>query len=127
MGYSAFETTFNEEVYAFRPPLTVILDKPWNEQSTACQEALHKLLEKVQQSLESVRLVHQSTLDLSVWGADPPARIVAFVNPPKGIAMNEKISTPTSEIVVTEPLSVLLSNDEVKRKFWSAFKTLFPS
>lgn len=126
MAYELFETTYNEEVYNFRPPLTVILDKPWNDQSPACKEALGKLLAAVGQSLESIRIVHQPVLNLSAW-ADPPARIVAFVASPKGIAINEKITTPASEILVTEPLELLLDNEEVKRKFWLAFKTLFAS
>lgn len=125
MTWTVFDTTFNEEVYDFQPLLTVILEKPWAEQSPQCQEALTKLLAAVRQSPESVRMVNQPTLDLSAW-AEPPARIVAFVPPPKGINTNEKITTPKSEIVVTEPLSVLLVNEDLKRKFWAAFRTLFP-
>lgn len=125
MTWTVFGTTFNEEVYDFQPPLTVILEKPWSAQSPQCQEALTKLLSAVRQSPESVRMVTQATLDLSAW-ADSPARIVAFVPPPKGINTNEKITTPKSEIVVAEPLSVLLANEDLKRKFWAAFRTLFP-
>lgn len=120
------EYTYQEEIFAFAPPLTVILDKPWAEQSQSCQEALTKLLAAVGQSPESVRMVHQSTLDLAAW-SDPPARIVAFVTPPKGINTNEKITTPKSEIVVTDPLPVLLANEDSKRKFWAAFRSLFPA
>lgn len=124
MAISPFESTYSEEVYKFRPPLTVILDKPWSEQNAECREALAKLLAAVRHSPESVRMVHQAALDLSAWG-DPPERIVAFVSPPKGIAVNEKITTPMSQIVVTEPLPALLANEEIKKKFWAAFKTLF--
>lgn len=126
MAYSLFDTTYGEEVYAFNPPLTIILEEPWSAQSAPCREALTKLLAAVRLSPESVRMVCQDTLDLSAW-ADPPARIVAFMPPPKGVTVNEKITTPASEIVVTEPLSVLLTNEEIKRKFWSVFKTLFPA
>ncbi|MBL7846618.1 MAG: hypothetical protein JNL40_04045 [Cyclobacteriaceae bacterium] len=126
MDYSLFQTTFPEEVYAVPSPLTVILDRPWSEQPAECREALTKLLAAVRQSPESVRMIHQETLDLSAW-AQPPSRLVAFVKPQKGIALNEKISTPATEMVVTEPLSALLTNEESKRKFWTAFRTLFTS
>lgn len=122
---SLFTTTYSEEIYSFHQPLTVILDKPWSEQKPECKEALAKLLAAVGQSPESVRMVHQEVLDLAAW-AEPPTRIVAFVPPPKGVALNERITTPASEIVVTEPLAALLANEESKRKFWTAFRSLFP-
>jgi len=125
MLYTLFDTTYAEEVYNFRPPLTVILDKPWNEQPEECREALVKLLAAVRQTTASVRMLHQPTLDLSAL-ADPPARVVAFTKPPKGIALFEKLQTPSGELVVSEPLAALLADEALKRKFWTAFKTLFP-
>jgi hypothetical protein len=126
MTYSLFRTTFTEEVYDFPAPLTVVLDKPWSEQPEANREALTKLLAAVGHQPASVRMVHQQKLDLSAW-SDMPSKLVAFVSPPPGIALNEKIVTPTTEMVVTEPLGILLTDEGVKRKFWAAFKTLFPS
>jgi hypothetical protein len=69
-------------------------------------------------------MVCQEKLDLSAW-ADMPSILVAFVAPPPGVVLNEKISTPTTEMVITEPLEVLLSDEGVKRKFWGAFRSLF--
>jgi hypothetical protein len=126
MAYTFLTTTFPEEVYSVRTPLTAILDTPWSALSPECRELLTKILGAVNHSPESVRLVHQDSLDMSSW-VEPPARLVAFVTAPKGITQNEKITTPTTEMVVTEPLSTLLGNEAVKRKFWTAFKTLFPS
>ena len=126
MTDSLFTSTFTEEVYSFRHPLTVVLDKPWREQPEPNREALIKLLAAVGHRPESVRMVHQDTLDLSAW-REMPAKLVAFVTPPSGVALNEKISTPTTEMVVTEPLDVLLSDEGVKRKFWAAFRSLFPA
>jgi len=124
MSYGLFDTTYQEEVYAVAPPLTVILDQPWSSMPPDCREALVKLLAAVNHSPESVRMIHQDHVDLTNW-TDPPSKLVAFVPPKKGIPMNEKIITPTTAMVITEPLPVLLSNEDTKRKFWSAFKTLF--
>lgn len=119
-----FTVTYTEEIYSFRPPLVVVLDKPWSKQPETNREALAKLLAAVGHRPESVRMVHQQHLDLSALG-DMPSKLVAFVPPAPGIALNEKISTPTTEMVVTEPLEVLLADEGVKRKFWAAFKSLF--
>lgn len=124
MSYGLFDTTYPEEIYAVAPPLTVILDKPWSELPPESRDALTKLLAAVHHSPESVRMICQDHVDLSDW-AEPPARLVAFVPPKKGIPLNEKIITPTTGMVITEPLPVLLTNEETKRKFWLAFKSLF--
>ncbi len=124
MSYGLFETTFTEEIYSVPPSLTVILDQPWSRQTPECREALTKLLAAVRHSPESVRMICQDHVDLTSL-AEPPAKLVAFVPPPKGVPLNEKITTPVTEMVITEPLQVLLANEETKRKFWAAFKTLF--
>lgn len=124
MSYGLFDTTYPEEIYAVTPPLTVVLDKPWSDLPLDCREALIKLLAAVHHSPESVRMICQDHIDLTNW-AEPPAKLVAFVPSKKGIPLNERITTPTTEMVITEPLPVLLTNEETKRKFWSAFKTLF--
>lgn len=126
MTPTLFEATYLEEVYAFSPSFVVVLDKPWDAQPEANREALAKLLAAVGHRPDSVRMVCQEKLDLSAW-ADMPSRLVAFVTPPPGVVLNEKISTPTTEMVITEPLDVLLSDEGVKRKFWAAFKSLFPA
>lgn len=118
--------TYPEEIYNFRFPLVVVLNKPWSEQPEANREALVKLLAAVGHSTASVRMVHQEKLDLQAWN-DMPERLVAFVPPPAGVAVNEKIVTPTTQMVVTEPLEVLLADEGTKRKFWAAFRSLFPA
>lgn len=126
MTYSLFQTTFTEEVYSFPPPLTVVLDKPWSEQPEAHRDALVKLLAAVGHRPDSIRMVHQEKFDLSGW-IDLPAKLVAFVPASPGVALNEKITLATTDMVITEPLGILLANEEVKRKFWTAFRSLFPS
>lgn len=126
MNPSLVAATYPEEIYAFTPSFVVVLDKPWDAQPEANREALIKLLGAVGHRPDSVRMVCQEKLDLSAW-AEMPSRLVAFVTPPPGIVLNEKISTPTTDMVITEPLGVLLTDEGVKRKFWTAFKSLFPA
>ncbi len=126
MRYSLFGTTFHEELYAVSSPVTVIVDVRWSSLSEESVELLTKILFSVRLSPEAVRIVHQPNLDMSSW-AELPARLIAFVQPPPGIALYERIVTPKTEMVISEPLSALLANEPAKRRLWVALKTLLPS
>lgn len=126
MSYTHFHTTYTEEVYAISEPVTVIIDTPWETVSSECRELLSKILGAVRCSPEMVRIVYQPKLDLTAWQA-PPQRLIVFVQPPAGIALYELIQSPKSDMVISEPLSALLTNDASKRKLWEALKTLFPT
>ena len=126
MTYSLFGSTFMEEVYAVSSPVTVVIDVPWSALPPESLELLAKILVAIKSSIEGVRIVHQSNLDMSSW-AELPTRLIAFVQPPPGIALYERIETPKTEMVISEPLSVLLANESAKRKLWTALRTLLPS
>ncbi len=123
---SLLKTIYQEEIYEFSPPPTVVLERPWSEQPAECREALKKLLAGRGLSPESVRMMVMEHFDLSTW-AEVPAKLVAFINPPRGVALNELIQTPRTEMVITEPLPVLLADEARKRRFWEAFKLLLPA
>lgn len=125
MDISPYASPYQEEVYRIESPVLVILDTRWADVTVEARELLSKVLSAVNCSLDSVRIVYQETLDLSSF-PDVPLKVIAFVKAPKGVAMNEKISTPKTDMVVSEALSVLLADEAAKRKFWAALKTLFP-
>jgi hypothetical protein len=124
MTNSPYASPYAEEIYRIDTPVLVILDTRWVDVSEEARELLSKILCAVHCSLDSVRIVNQETLDLSSL-PDVPLKVIAFVKAPKGVAMNEKISTPKTDMVVAEALSVLLADEVAKRKFWAALKTLF--
>lgn len=125
MDISPYASPYQEEVYRIESPVLVILDTRWADVTVEARELLSKILSAVNCSLDSVRIVYQETLDLSSL-PDVPLKVIAFVKAPKGVAVNEKISTPKTDMVVSEALSVLLADEAAKRKFWAALKTLFP-
>lgn len=125
MAKSPYATPYSEEIYRIESPVLVILDSRWADVSAEARELLTKILSAVRLSLDSVRIVYQETLDLSAF-PDTPTKVIAFVKAPKGVAINEKISTAKTDMVVAEPLSALLADEASKRKFWAALQTLFP-
>lgn len=126
MTSTDFTSTYPEEVYAVPSPVTVILDVPWTSLPPEAVELLTKILVAIRTPLEAVRIVHQSNLDMSSW-VELPARLIAFIQPPPGLTVYERIQTPTTEMVISEPLSILIADEGAKRKLWNALKTLLPS
>jgi DNA polymerase III psi subunit len=123
---SPFKTTYTEEVYSIPPPPTVVLGSPWNELKQEQQILLSKILQSVKLSLDAVRIVHQTTLDLSCWN-EKPHRLLAFVAPPKGVSLYEIIQTGETAVIFADPLEVLHADDGSKRKLWNALKSLYTS
>ena len=121
---SSFKTIYPEEVYSIPSLVNVVIDTPWTELPAEHQQLLSKILASVRLSLDSVRIVYQRELDLSFWN-EKPSRLVAFVQPPKGIETYEALSIGNTSMVLSEPLSSLVNDEASKRKLWDALRNLF--
>jgi hypothetical protein len=126
MTSEVFNSTYGEEVYAIAPPVTVVLGQPWQDLNNEERQLLSKILAAIRQSMERVRILHQTKLDLSEWSAKP-GQIIAFVPPAKGVGLYEVFRTDSSSIIFADPLTVLLINEPAKKKLWSALQTMFPA
>ena len=121
---SLFKTIYPEEVYSIPPPLAVVIGIPWAEVNDAQRLLLSRILQAIRLSVDGVRIVHQASLDLSAWG-EKPAQVIAFLSPPKGLASYESIETGKASVVFSDPLEILVTDDQAKRKLWNILKTLF--
>lgn len=117
------ETAYNEEIYLIKDRPTIILSKEWAEVSGPEKEQLQKILQALRLSLASVRVIHQSKLDLNQL--DPqPARMIYFGDPVQGLNLYECIKTEGT-IVLAPHLSILIGDAAGKQKLWVALKQLF--
>ena len=121
---SLTENIFLEEIYQVPSKITVIISQPWSNLKEDQRLLLSKILQSVKLSLESVRIIHQSTFDMTILG-EKPSRTVAFITPPKGLALYEVIQTGETSMIFSDPFETLITDDASKRKLWSALKTLF--
>ena len=119
-----FNTLYTEPVYSASPPVTVIIGIPWTEVREEDRQLLSKILQAVRLSLEAVRIVHQTTLDLSAW-SEKPQQLIAFLAPPKGLTSYEVIQTGETSVIFSDPLEILNSDDAAKRKLWNILKSHF--
>lgn len=118
------KTIYQEEVYTVPAPVTVVLDKPWSAVEADQSQLLGKILQAVRLSPEAVRIIQQASFDLSVF-EEKPKRMIAFMKPPKGLALYEVIVTGETSVVFSEDLEILIRDDAAKRKLWNTLKTLF--
>ena len=121
---SLTENIFLEEIYLVPTKTTVIISQPWSNLKEEQRLLLSNILHSVKLSLEAVRIIHQSTFDMTLI-REKPSRTIAFITPPKGLALYEMIQTGEASMIFSDPLDTLTTDEAAKRKLWSALKTLF--
>ena len=100
-----------------------VMSKPWSEIGDGEKEQLQKILQAVKLKLASVRILHQSSLDLARLNPQP-ARMIYFGEPVTGLSQYECIKTEGT-IVLAPHLSLLQNDSTGKQKLWIALKQLF--
>src|SRR5574337_397312 len=101
-----FESTYNEDIYRFNCPTTVIVDKPWNEIGLTEKELLSKILAAVRLTMDAVSIKYQSKFDLSNC-LQKPKHVISFCNVPEGIPLYEPIMANDISIVAADSLTNL--------------------
>jgi|SRR6478736_9453166 len=124
MNSLLFESLYPEGLFAISLPPTVILDQPWQAISSTEKTLLEKILTALKQSLNSVTIHHQDSLDLSVWVVKPK-HVIYFGRPVKGIPLYEVVEANGVSIVASESLKDLSCNDDSRKKLWQALKKQF--
>lgn len=121
--YSIFETTFPEELYLLHPKVTVIVPVPWAEVREEEKLLLSKILSAVKQSLDSVVIIQQPKLDLTVF-YEKPQRVLCF-SPAEGLPKFEALPAQGTSVIISFPLAELLTNDDAKKKLWAGLRVMF--
>ncbi len=119
-----FDSIYSEELFQVSSPPTIIIDQPWEAISASERILLEKILAAIKQSLYSITVKHQTTLDLSSW-VEKPQHIIYFGKPVKGIPLYEPVEANGVSIVASESLTNLSSNEEARKKLWQALKKQF--
>lgn len=119
-----FETTYPEEIYAVAPPTTIVIATNWKLLPENEVELLSKIVGSVKLSLAAVRIVEAQQLDLSTW-AEKPTKLIGFGISMPGVNTYEVITTPQTQLLLADSLSILLNSDDLKKKLWMGLKQLF--
>jgi len=119
-----FESIFPEGLFSIHSSPTIILDQFWDAITPAEKTLLEKILAAIKQSLNSVTIQYQDSLDLSVW-VEKPQRVIYFGKSVKGIPLYEAVEANGVTIVASESLKDLSINEDSRKKLWLALKKQF--
>lgn len=119
-----FESLFPEGLIIVSASPTIIFDQPWENITSAEKILLEKILTAIRQSLNTVTIRFQDSLDLSTWN-QKPRHVIYFGKPVKGIPLYEAVEANGVSIVASEDLAYLSSHDEARKKLWLALKKQF--
>ena len=119
-----FESIFPEGLFTNQPSPTIILDQPWVTITSVEKNLLEKILAAIKQSLNSVTIQYQDSLDLSAW-VEKPQQVIYFGKAGKGIPLYETVEANGVTIVASESLNNLSSNEDARKKLWQALKKQF--
>jgi hypothetical protein len=117
------ESTYHEELYLIQQKVTVVIPVQWIEVKDEEKVLLSKILSAVKQSLDSVVIKHQPLFDLSSW-LEKPERVICF-SPAEGLPKYEVLPAQGLSVIISLPLSELITNDEAKKKLWGGLKAMF--
>jgi hypothetical protein len=125
------EQTFTEELYRLPADRTVIvLSKPWAEHSPEELERLQKISDALGKyinrslSLSTFRVICQPQLDISQL--EPLPRELIYFGPiPKGFNYYEVTEVRGMRMVLSESLTVLIGDEALRKKLWTALQQLF--
>jgi DNA polymerase III psi subunit len=121
---SLFDSIYSEGLFTITPSPTIILDQPWETITSVEKTLLEKILAALKQSLNSVTIHYQGSLDLSLW-VEKPQRVIYFGKPTKGIPLYETVDANGVTIVASESLKDLVGNEDARKKLWQALKKQF--
>lgn len=116
--------TFTEDIFLLPKLVTIIVKKPWIEVAPEERTQLSKILGALRLSLEKVRIVTQEELALSNLIGNP-THVIVFGLEIKGVSLFEFMTINGVKVVLSEDLSILLKNEESKKKLWLSLKSMF--
>ncbi|MBS1490640.1 MAG: DNA polymerase III subunit psi [Bacteroidetes bacterium] len=120
------ETTFTEGLFLIPEKTVIILDTEWAHLPKEETDLLAKILKAIGITMDAVTIYYQPLINLATVPTQP-SRCLYFGQPVAGIATYEALEINGTKLVASNPLAMLLTDDELKKKLWQALKKLFSS
>jgi hypothetical protein len=118
------EALYHEELYAFSPPVVVVVSRPWAEISADHRTVLAKMLLAVKLNLETVQIITRQEFTLEELGPFQSPRVLAFgANLKTPVALYQHISQNGTSLIVSDSLEQL--DDTKKKNLWLALRQMF--
>lgn len=115
---------YQEELYAQRSKVLVILSHDWNDISDENQLLLKKILGSVKLDLAAVQIIACQDFDLNDLKAFSPHQIITFGSALRGSPTQYQLFTQDG-ISVIQADSLHKLDDPKKKSLWMALKQMF--
>lgn len=124
MNPEALTHLFQEDLYCYAAPVTVVIPRAWESYAQDDQQLLKKILTSVKVDFNAVQIVLQPHVDLGQLRIYSPARVLVFGGEAVGdIPLYQATAAQGFMVVRAEELSTL--DEQKKKNLWTALRQMF--
>ncbi len=124
MVQEVFVTTYQEEIFQFKPKPIVVINKAWEQVGEKERELLSKIVSALKISIDSITVVSQPTLNIISF-KDKTGKLIYFGDLPAGVSMYEVLESDGLSFICSENLSELIDNEPARKQLWLCLRRLF--
>ena len=124
MDQEVFGTTYQEEIFRFKPKPIVVINKAWEQIGEKERELLSKIISSLKISIDSITVVSQPTLNITFFKAKT-GKLIYFGDLPAGVTRYEVLESEGLSFICSESLSELIDNEPARKQLWIGLRSLF--
>jgi len=124
MDQEIFATTYQEEIFQFKPKPIVVINKIWEQVGEKEEELLSKIISALKISIDSITIVSQPTLTITSFKGKT-GKLIYFGDLPAGVSRYEVLESEGLSFICSESLSELIDNEPARKQLWLGLRRLF--
>ncbi len=124
MNQEIFATTYPEEIFRIKPKPVVVINEVWEKLGKKERELLTKIISALRISIDSITIVSQPSLDITLF-AGKTHYLIYFGDLPKGFSHYEVLESNDISYVCSASLTQLLENEPARKQLWVSLRKLF--
>jgi DNA polymerase III psi subunit len=124
MDQEVFATTYQEEIFQFKPKPVVVINNAWEHMGEKERELLSKIISALKISIDSITVVSQPTLMITSFKGKT-GKLIYFGDLPTGVARYEVLESEGLSFICSESLSELIDNEAARKQLWLGLRRLF--
>jgi hypothetical protein len=123
LNRDALPHLFQEELYQFTAPMTVVVPRPWETYTQEEELLLAKILTSVKIDIGAVQMIEQAVLDLQALPIYSPTRVLIFGSASEDLPLYQVVPAQGFTVIRADDLAML---DDIKKKnLWAALRQMF--
>lgn len=124
MDHEVFGTTYQEEIFQFKPRPIVVINKTWEQIGEKERELLSKIISALKISIDSITVISQASLNITYFKGKT-AKLIYFGDLPTGVSRHEVLESEGLSFICSESLLELIDNEPARKQLWLGLRRLF--